>query len=203
MNPGVPTLIFDHHHQPWQFVSPEPGFTSFIYKQGEKIQGFYPWTIEKEFTKLARPQPQQKIIRQGKYDCAAAALAMLTNESLFTVKRTMGKLGWRNDNYGASGKIIVAAARDLGYDLIYQKGIDIAENIGPALISVSSLNIPQMGHLVTWTGTELLDPNFEVPGRHYWGPEWHPSKMLACEAFILSPKILSSTAQLLVDYSLK
>lgn len=150
-----------------------------------------PSFVETEFTRINRPEPQSNIIIQGKWECAATSLAMLLDEKLFFVKRAMGKLNWRNDNNGASDKVIIETARNLGRDLININSKEITEDLGPCSVTVKSLNVKGICHAVTWNGKEILDPNWGKNGRKWWGCEWAPWTMSARSALVLLDRNLS------------
>lgn len=138
-----------------------------------------PSIVMKEFVTEHRI-PQTEIVRQGKYECAAAALAMITGHTLFNVKRVMGKHGWRNDNTGASFNLVQRAARDFGCDLVYagKKVIQIMkQDLPPGIVSIKSINVAGMGHGLAWINNEIVDPNFGSRDRRYWGAEWAPWTM--------------------------
>lgn len=158
-----------------------------------------PYEVELEFTRKHRNPPDAKIMVQGKYECAAASLAMLLDEKLFFVKRAMGKVGWRNDDSGANDDVMIQAARLLGRDLISLNAKDIKEGIGPCTVTVPSLNIPGMSHSVTWNGKEILDPNWGRPGRKFWGTEWAPWTMNPQGAMYLMNRVLSESERKQVD----
>lgn len=158
-----------------------------------------PSEVETEFTRKGRPESKFEIVQQGKYECAAAALAMLLGESLFTVKRAMGKANWRNDNRGASNQVIIDAARYLGADLLHLQGHEIMDNIGPCELHLPSLNMKGMGHGVTWNGKQILDPQWGREGKKFWGTEWHPSTMGAWSALELLSFNLSKDERCLHD----
>lgn len=135
-----------------------------------------PRHVETQFTRT-KSEPKAKIVPQGKYECAAAALAMLIGEPLFHVKRAMAKHGWRNDNKGACDLVIRKAAREFGRDLLPIKNKDMNPEMLPSMITVPSLNLKGRSHAVTWNGEEILDPNWGYKGRKWWGTEWAPWTM--------------------------
>lgn len=150
-----------------------------------------PVDVETDWSRKGRPEPMSEIIVQGRYECAAAALAMLLGEKLFTVKRAMGKAGWRNDDSGANDRVMMDAARYLGRDLLKIQKYQFEANMGPATLTLPSLNIKGMYHAVTWNGDEILDPNWGREGRMFWGCEWNPVTIGARSAMILLPKSLT------------
>lgn len=148
--------------------------------------------IELGFTREGRPEPKTYLVTQGKYDCAAASLAMLLGESLFNTKRAMGKVGWCNDDRGANDGIMIKACRLLGRDLIEVIGKEIGKDIGPCSLTLPSLNIKGMYHAITWNGTEMLDPNYGRKDRKFWGTEWGPETIGARRALVLLDKNLTN-----------
>lgn len=186
---GVPHKIVDEDGTEWIFWKhkPDDRETPLSYR----LQGFKggvslaPYMVETMFTRVGRPEPKSEIVVQGRYECAAASLAMLLGEKLFHVKRAMGKMQWRNDDAGASNYVMIGAARLLGRDLIEIKRSEISPDMGPASITLPSLNIKGMFHAVTWNGKEILDPNWGKEGRKFWGCEWNPKMMRAHRSLIL------------------
>lgn len=149
-----------------------------------------PSHVMKEFATERRIPEKTEIVRQGKYECAAASLAMVTGHTLFNVKRVMGKHGWRNDNSGAGFKLLQSAARDFGCDLLYagRNVIRIMrEDMPTCMVCLTSLNVPKMGHGVAWVNGEIIDPNFGDKKRRYWGAEWAPWTMGAHGIELLVP----------------
>jgi hypothetical protein len=107
-------------------------------------------------------------VRQGRWDCVAASLAMLTGHSRHTVAQSMAAHGWRNDGSGCSHALERAAARDLGFDLIPlpRRAISILGRDLPDGSATSlSLNYPGLGHSMAWRGGRLWDPNAGRAGR--------------------------------------
>lgn len=198
----VPQTLYDADGRCWTFrerdTDPKLQY-NLIYRRHEEEGGIKafgiikPSQVETDFTRTGRPEPTQKIIRQGKWECAPASLAMLLGEKLFTVKRAMGKYGWKNDDSGASTKITIEAARYLGRDLINIERNEIEKDMGPCLVSVNSLNVEGYSHSVTWTGKEILDPNCGYEGRKWWGPEWSPWTMNAFHCLVLLEGTLSNS----------
>lgn len=148
--------------------------------------------VELEFTREGRPEPKSSVITQGKYECAAASLAMLLGENLFNTKRAMGRFGWCNDDRGAGNKVMTEAARFLGRDLIEVVGKEITASIGPCSLTLPSLNVKGMYHAITWNGEEILDPNYGRSDRKFWGPEWGPETIGARRALVLLDKNLTN-----------
>lgn len=128
--------------------------------------------LEKHFQrdKYHRPSPKQKIITQGRWECGPATLAMLLNESLWNVKRAMVKVGWNNDDRGCTDTQLINAAALLGHEVYRTKD----EGLFPQILSIPSLNVKNMSHVIYWNGTEMLDPNWGYKGRLFWGCEWGP-----------------------------
>ncbi len=202
----APKVLFSHSGSKWVLADYDKDYKySLCYKKfdEESVRNcamvLSPFEVEQEFTRKHRNPPDAKITVQGRYECAAAALAMLLDEQLFFVKRAMGKLGWRNDDSGAGDDISIKAARLLGRDLISLDPKEIPENIGPCMVTVPSLNVPGMSHAVTWNGKEILDPNWGRPGRLYWGTEWAPWTMRSQGALYLLNRVLSEDERKQVD----
>lgn len=152
-----------------------------------------PYAVVKMF-ETAIPAPQQTVVRQGKFECAAAALAQALGEELFWVKRAMGKHHWRNDDRGASHEVMQLAAQEFGKDLIVggRKMISALEEDFPTCcVSVPSVNVSGMGHAVSWVNGEILDPNFGDPNRKFWGPNWAPWTMNATSIDVVAKRVLS------------
>lgn len=185
---GVPHKVLDEDGTPWFFKAVNDDKKTPLKYTLEKTNfhlDMAPYQVETIFERGDRPEPTTNIVVQGRYECAAASLAMLLGEKLFFVKRAMGKMGWRNDDRGAGDDIMIGAARLLGRDLIKINRSEIRADMGPASITLPSLNIKGMYHAVTWTGKEILDPNWGREGRKFWGCEWNPKMMQARGALLL------------------
>lgn len=132
-------------------------------------------------------------VQQGKYDCVAATIAMLTDHLRYTVIQCMAAHGWCNDKRGATNKIERDTIRDLGYDLIPvpHRIIDIlGRDLPDGSVTASSLNYPGYAHALAWRDGKLLDPNTGRPGRQIWSPDSDP--MVAIEWFkVLAERPLS------------
>lgn len=131
----------------------------------------------------------KKMIRQGKYECAAASLALLLGHTLFNVKRVMGQNGWRNDDKGTNDKIMRATARDFGRDLVRvgPKVIGcLKDKLPPCSVTVRSLNVEGMGHALTWIDGDIVDPNYGDLKRKFWGADWAPWTVDAHSALVLA-----------------
>lgn len=126
-----------------------------------------------------------KLVIQGKYECAAAALAMLLDKELFFVKRAMGKAGWRNDDSGASDKIMAEAAYHFGYVIKRVRPEKVIETGTPCILTVPSLNYEGRWHAVAWDGKRILDPNNGRPARNFWPIETDPKTMGAKTALVI------------------
>jgi hypothetical protein len=195
----APKLLIDHDGAAWRITnhSVEGGGGYYLpYEEWTKEERGLHYTckvIEKGFHKFHREEPAVDIVRQGKYECAPAALAMLTGEKLFTVKRACAKFGWNNDSRGIKHEILLKAARFMGYDLITVPYEDITHDIGPALLGVPSLNYKGRAHGVYWDGKQILDPNHGFSGRYTYGTEYSPETIQATDAEILSPVTLTDS----------
>jgi hypothetical protein len=158
-------------------------------KTGTRIR-ISPDQVEKSYFR-DKPIPKQDPILQGRYECVAAALAIALGEKLFTVKRQMGKLLWRNDDSGVSDELMRATARSLGRDLVEIPMNEVTPSLGPSILTVKSLNVSGYSHAITWNGQELLDPNTHYVGRHYWGADWTPDMIGATCCHLLMDHVLS------------
>lgn len=203
----VPLVLIDKYGEEWTYShSQQDKPYVHIYKMpGERQTGamMYPWMIEEDFTRKGRPEPKSEIVVQGKYECAAASLSMLLGEKLFNVKRAMGKVGWRNDDKGASDKVMIEASRLLGRDLIRISRKDMKEGIGPCSVTLSSLNIKSACHAITWNGKEILDPNWGRPGRKFWGCEWAPWTLMNRGGLLLLDKNLTNAERAEYDEAVR
>ena len=189
----VPYVIYGDEGSRWEFICVDEQdprllrYWSDYYGAGLSLS---PGVIEKEFRVKYRRKPKTKIVVQDKWSCAASALAMITGEHIFFVKQAMGKAGWRNDEYGSSNAVLIEAARLLGKDLIHVPRSEFSHDMGPAIITVPSLNYKGRAHAVAWNGKEILDPNYGRPGRKYYGVEWAPWTVNALSALVLLDKRL-------------
>lgn len=189
----VPKHIVDEDGISWAYSGEdkdEPGQLVYYSEYYGDTLSMLPRQVETLFKVKYRRKPKTEIVVQDKWSCAASALAMITGDHIFFVKQAMGKCGWRNDEYGASDRVLIEATRLLGKDLIRIPRSDFSEDMGPALITVPSLNYKDRAHGVAWNGKEILDPNYGRPGRKFWGPEWAPWTMHAVNALILINKRL-------------
>jgi len=111
-----------------------------------------------------------EILRQGKYECGAAALAILLGHTLFNVKRVLGSFGWRNDFSGVSETKLRLAAREFGRDLVWcnKRSMQAMKNLPDGILTIPSLNYPKSYHGVAWFRGEIIDPNFGNEKRKYW-----------------------------------
>lgn len=198
----IPEIIFDYKGDKWVVKDYDNSHTwSLAYKREENpcVLIMKPRHVETDFTKKGRPKPESKIIKQGKWECAPAALAMLLEENLSTVKRAMASFGWNNTSDGSSDEVIMKAARKLGRDMLPIDTKDITEDIGPCLITVPSLNYEGKSHAIAWNEKEMLDPNFGYRGRKYWGPEWAPWTVGALDVMVLLDYVLSPSERREMD----
>ena len=115
-----------------------------------------------------------KIVKQGKYECAVAALAQLLEKPLSEVKRAMSKTGWRNDDQGASDAQLAEAARAFGKDLVFigrkTTNLMVSKGILPkSVLTIDSLNYEGKYHGVSYLPERdiVIDPNYEYPDRKY------------------------------------
>ena len=205
MDLRVPQTLIDNSGGSWILKEREAKDNTLVYCPSDSPHGMVirPFQVEQNFTKKGRPEPQSKLIQQGKYECAAAALAMLLGESLFMTKRAMAKMQWRNDDRGAGNGVIMGAARILGYDLLPLDKSEVVPGMGACLVSLSSLNMKGMGHAITWSGKEILDPNWNRPGRFFWGTEWSPWTLGRVHCLTLLPQVLSADEREELDLFLK
>lgn len=201
----VPKVIYDDKDKKWNLKSYDPTTKySLTYVREDMPCGLVvtPSHVETDFTRKGRPEVNFEITTQGKWECAAASLAMLLGESLFATKRALGKAGWRNDDRGCGEQIVVDGARYLGRDLVKLEKDEVMEEgdkIGPCTLHIASLNVKGMGHGITWNGKEMLDPNWGRPGRKFWGSEWAPWTVNAWSALVLLDIKLSHRERMLHD----
>lgn len=202
----IPSKLISHAGSKWELTDFDADseisleYTLVGEKAGMVIS---PANVEIEFTRGGRPEPQSNIIVQGKWECAAASLAMLLDVKLFHAKRAMGQIGWRNDDKGASDKQIIAAGRLLGRDLISIKRTDIKPGIGPCSVTVKSLNVKNMCHAITWNGKEMLDPNWGRESRKFYGCEWAPWTLQTRGALVLLNKNLTDAERAEYDEAVR
>lgn len=195
---GVPRKLLDFKNQSWTFSKKDPN-GKLVYSQENGCSGhFRPYEVEKNFKRDGRPVPKSSIIQQGKYECLPTAIAMMLGESLFSIKRAMAKFEWRNDDKGATDEMAFKACQLLGYDLLSLEPEDLTEDLGPCILNLRSLNVPRMNHAVTWKNQEILDPNWNRPGRLFWGTEWCPVTIGAAGGDLLLPFSLSSSERALM-----
>lgn len=192
----APQIIWSKENDKEYYLS---GFTKFSplsislhYQEiGEdKKMNLSPHMVESEFLR-EKPRAKQNPILQGKYECAPAALAMALGERLFTVKRQMGKLNWRNDDAGVNNTLMRATARAMGRDLVEIPLNELSPILGPCILTIKSLNVPKYSHAIAWTGKELLDSNTNYSGRNYWGIDWSPDMIGAKCCHLLLERPLS------------
>lgn len=198
----VPKTIYDDKGKKWDLIKHDPTSKySLTYVREDMPCALVmpPSLVEVDFTRKGRPEVNSEIVVQGKWECAAASLAMLLGESLFSTRRAMGKAGWRNDDRGCHDQIIIDGARFLGRDLIKLERHEITKKIGPCSLHVSSINVKGMGHALTWNGKEMLDPNWGRPGRRFWGCEWAPWTVNAWSALVMLDFNLSQKERELHD----
>lgn len=171
---GAPKIIIDFIDRAWRFesqITPERGLL-YSLENSEISSALKPEIIEKIFSRKGRPEPQSsRLIRQGRWECGPASLAMLLNESLWDVKRAASHCGWNNDDRGISDDQIITAARLLGHEVIQ---INEANPETPQIVVLPSLNVKNVSHAVFWDGKEILDPNWGNASRKWWGCEWDP-----------------------------
>jgi len=129
-----------------------------------------PSHVELHCNIVNRQEPRVNIVRQGKYECGPAALAMLLQEPLIAVKRAYAKLGWNNDENGINDVWTLKVAKMFGRDLVYTN----RPTGKPCLVTLKSLNVLNAQHVVTWDGQQILDPNWGYKDRKWWSTEWAP-----------------------------
>jgi hypothetical protein len=170
---GVPKLLKCDESTVARFISFDSKENSITYEcDGENTFRFIipVFLLERDFTKELRPEPSQNIIKQGRWECAPASLAMLLDESLWDIKRALVHSGWNNDDYGCSTEQMIKASSLLGHEVYETKE---AGN-HPQVISLRSLNVKRSSHAIYWNGKEMLDPNWGFKGRLWWGCDWGP-----------------------------
>lgn len=167
----VPQKLIEDSGVVWTFKGLEPklGLSYTVHPDYASVI-LRPNMVETHFTRRDRPEPTREFVRQGKYECAPAALAILLDVTLKEAKQAYRAVGWKNSIKGATDKMTKQAAALLGCPLI-----KVAQPINrPCLIGLPSLNVKGVGHAVCWDGKEILDPNWGFPGRKWWGTEWGP-----------------------------
>lgn len=138
--------------------------------------------------------PSIPIIKQGKFECASASLAMLLGHTHFMVKSVMGEHGWCNDFRGAGDDVLRATARAFGRDLVRAgrntiRALD--KDLPDCLATVPSLNYKGRYHGVARINGETIDPNFGHPTRKYWGADATLEEMETSNILILTREPLS------------
>lgn len=152
-----------------------------------------PWMVESEYI-VPKIAPKTPVVRQGKFECAAASLALLLGHSLFNVKSAMAYHGWGNDDRGASHRHTQEAAREFGRDLVYggtKTILALLDDMPNCALTVQSLNYPRYTHALTWINQEIVDPNLGRADRKVWSAEWAPWTMGAFNVQILAKRPLS------------
>jgi hypothetical protein len=172
-NVRAPKLILTPDKEEWELfhvdkTSPDRYSLSYRPIAGQHGMVLIPQMLEREFLRVGRPEPGQKIVSQGRWECGPAALSMLLKESLWDVKRAMVASGWNNDDSGCSDENLIAAAKLLGYDL----HPTLEPNGNACLLTVPSLNYKNKSHALCFNGIEMLDPNWGFKGRLWYGTEW-------------------------------
>lgn len=174
----APKTIFDQKDKAWDLWPEACAPSCITYRERESNNcglALRPDSIEKEFSKKGRQTPSGNIVTQGDYDCLAASLAMALNIPLKNSRELMIEAGWECDSpNGATNSIVTKAARLVGIALIKVKTGSQEMKDDPCLVCVPSLNVSKMGHAVYWNGNEILDPNYDKPGRNWYGCEWAP-----------------------------
>ena len=136
-----------------------------------------------------------EFIRQGKYECAAACLAMLLGHTLFNVKQALGAVGWRNDSEGVWHHQTREVARMFERDLIsgnknaiknFNQFVIPKVNMPNCMLTIPSMNYEGKFHAVTWLDGKILDPNNGVPGRKFWPVDSNPFEMGATHIEVLT-----------------
>lgn len=202
MEEGLPQKIRDKDNI-YTLKSFKDGFLFFTTAHAKSLMTLHPVRIEKYFEILDRPTPKAKIIKQGKYECAAASLAMLLNKPLFDVKRALVKHGWNNDNKGCTSEAMVLAAREFGIDLLPIEKKHLKPGIGPVELCVPSLNYSGRSHAVVWNGEEILDPNYGYDDRKVYSSGWAPWTIDAQNGMLVLKKNLTDGERKTLDKLMK
>lgn len=138
--------------------------------------------IEQEFEIVDRKVPKAVIEKQGQYECLLASFAMLTGIDLKTVRKEFKKIGWKHTPKGANDDHVHAVAKNLGLKLVrFHHFLDL-----PCIVTLKSINFENVLHAVYWDGKEILDPNYNVPGREYYSPQWTPTTIGASSFMYLA-----------------
>lgn len=181
MKIGAPKVIYSSPDKQHSLTLSEIGIggkdTTMVYQDSIVGSRYHLTAYDIETSFYYDRQKPENLIVQGKYECAAAALAVLLGESLFAVKRAMGRHGWCNDMRGACEKVLRGAARDFGRDLIWtnKKGlIGCLNDLPDCMVTVPSLNYKGSFHGVSWSNGQIVDPNYGREGRNIYGPDWAP-----------------------------
>jgi hypothetical protein len=170
---GVPKKIVDNQGVVWNYnpkISYRGELTYFTEDSPTGVM-LKPSQIETNFTRIGRPEPISEIIKQGRWECGLASLAMIIQAPLWDVKRAASHCGWNNDDKGITNKQLLKTSKLLGREVYFTNEATINT---PQLILLKSLNVEGSGHVVYWNGFETLDPNWGFPERKWWGCEWSP-----------------------------
>ena len=134
-----------------------------------------------------------EIVRQGKYECGAAALAILLGHTLFNVKSVLGEYGWRNDYQGVSESQLRACARAFGRDLVWCNTamVKAMKKLPDSILTLESLNYKKRYHGVAYFKGEVIDPNFGDEARKYWFADADVEKMPIKGASVITKTPLS------------
>lgn len=165
----------------------------FSFKNEREFLTLHPKIIEQLYKPIAK-EHTVKVIKQNKFDCAAASIAQLLGHSLYQVKQVMGSKGWCNDIRGCNTKLIIETVREFGMDLVICNSKQIYA-LGPlmpdGLITVGSLNYSKAAHTLTWLNGECFDPNYGRKDRKFWHNCWAPHTVNSTEFLLLTEKVVA------------
>src|SRR5690606_8740769 len=185
---GYPTQITDEQDGPVLYLDRVEKDGSMIYTRPGWQAGFAvqsPFVLEKMFGPYGRPEPETKVVQQGKWECYPAAVANMIGEKLFHVKRAFAAAGWRNDDGGAIDDHAIKALELLGLH-------PYITNVTPTsrqrcVLFMPSLNVKGKSHAIAYNGKQMIDPNWGYQGRKWWGTEWTP-KTIGAKRFLVLAK---------------
>lgn len=140
-----------------------------------------------------------RLVKQGKFECGPASLAVLIDAPLFFVKRSLGRYHWRNDRAGVSERQLRATTKEFGRDLFWcsfktMEIMKILYGVPNGIFTLPSLNYPKAFHGVTWRDGEIIDPNYGYQERKYWGADPNLERMNLRSVSILLNEPMSDSA---------
>ncbi len=111
-------------------------------------------------------------------DCAIAALAMYCKRSYEEIVELLPEEARKHFDEGGDTEAItdVDVCEALGMEVYYVEP-DKFDEARPAVLSVPSLNKPDVSHSVFWTGKALWDPNRGRQGKKVYPMKTLPRKI--------------------------